>query len=227
MKINLDVGQCSRPVKPLSSCLVILKYAARHYPRSGFGWTPNGAGVFVFKMARQQIPRIGNHVTDPRGFGFPANLIQSVILRATQRGEIVFDGKIIMKLYQRTTVFCTDIIGVSLTDAEGPQVDIAVRLFSDFSESPTGDCAPLENIKRFADRFGLDQLIAGKQGKFFLCETITLSNPDKPQKLMSVLNPLDHAFIDSNFATVEGATVRIALAFATDTTQYRQWVESH
>lgn len=176
-------------------------------------------------MNQRIFPDVPNYITDV--YRFPRDVIGLVISRPTGKGELRMDGHLLCRFYQRTTSFCTDIISVTEVDPKGPFVNLAIRLFPDFSDVAVGECSPLENIKAFAERFGLTLKIGNKSGKFFLSETVPLSDVPDPRNAMTWDNPNGHSFEVFSFINPTPGSLSIAMACCLNMTQYRQWFESH
>src|SRR5262245_34574558 len=118
-------------------------------------------------MASLLAPAVPKYVTDPGRFGFPEKVVALIVGNPTDQGEILLQGEVLLRLYQKSYPLCTDLVAVSTTGNQGPFVAFALRLFDDLSSVPPREQSPLENIKCFAQRFGLPMIIGEQTGRFF------------------------------------------------------------
>jgi hypothetical protein len=169
---------------------------------------------------------IPNFIPDPEIFGFPAAAIHPVGEDPDHTGEVWADG-LVMVLYQRTTEFATDIVAVSEPEDEPPQVMSAIRIFSDFSRQSLTDVPPLDNLRAFAEKFGMEMIIAGSKKRFFLREKLLIKNTIEPASMIQIVEPGDHHFFISGSIKKAGTSLDIAMAFCLDCTRYQQWLHSH
>ena len=102
-------------------------------------------------------------------------------------------------------------------------------MFPDLCETPLKDLAPLDVLRAFVRRFGLDITIGDKTDKLFLMETVPLIAPVKRIKLLTIANPEVHSYVTTSLAKIDPPTrtAAVALAISIDTDEYAGWVREH
>ena len=124
------------------------------------------------------------------------------------------------RFIKRTTNAATEIVVVSEPENQPPQVVSAIRLFDDFSEQYLADNPPLDNVRAFAEKFGMELVIAGNKKRFFLRDRIVLKRPVDPENMIKIVEPGEHEFFISASIKSAGTSIDIAMAFCLDCTRY-------
>ena len=107
-------------------------------------------------------------------------------------------------------------------------VDLAFRILPDLVDI-VGTLEPLALLQGLALRFGLTIKIAHQLNKFIFREAIPVKDwSDDPTKLVEVVNPSNHSFVQSMYFKIEQEdtfnVANVALAYCIDTEEYLAWL---
>ena len=120
-------------------------------------------------------------------------------------------------------LICTRLEGDNLL------VDLAFRILSELVEE-VKTLEPIILLQQLVLKFGLQIRVGQQLNKFIFRELIPIKLSDKSAKLVEVLNPENHPFIQSMFTKIEQkGDVKIAncaLAFCIDSSRYLSWLIS-
>ena len=116
---------------------------------------------------------------------------------------------------------CTRLEGSNLL------VDLAFKILPELVEE-VKTLDPLILLQMLALKFGLTIRIGQQFNKFIFRESISLKSSVEPAKLVEVLNPENHSFIQSMFIKIEQQgdmkIANCALAFCIDLDRYLSWL---
>ncbi|MCK4339465.1 MAG: hypothetical protein KAW87_05715, partial [Candidatus Cloacimonetes bacterium] len=106
-------------------------------------------------------------------------------------------------------------------------VDLAFRILSELVEE-VKTLEPIVLLQQLALKFGLTIRIGQKLNKFIFSESIPIKPSHDQTKLVEVLNPENHSFLQSMFVKIEQrGDIKIAncaLAFCIDSDRYLSWL---
>ena len=106
-------------------------------------------------------------------------------------------------------------------------VDLAFRILSELVEE-VKTLEPIILLQQLALKFGLTIRIGQKLNKFIFSESIPIKPSHEQTKLVEVLNPENHSFLQSMFVKIEQQgdmkVANCALAFCIDSDRYLSWL---
>jgi len=116
---------------------------------------------------------------------------------------------------------CTRLEGSNLL------VDLAFRILPELVEE-VKTLNPIILLQQLALKFGLTIRVGQQLNKFIFRESIPIKSSIEPAKLVEVLNPKNHSFIQSMFIKIERQgdmkIANCALAFCIDEDKYLSWL---
>lgn len=106
-------------------------------------------------------------------------------------------------------------------------VDLAFRILPELvDEAKT--LSPIILLQQLAQKFGLTIRIGQQLNKFIFRERIPMKSPFEPTKLVEIINPDNHSFMQSIFIKIEqqgGENIaNCALAYCIDSDSYLSWL---
>jgi len=105
-------------------------------------------------------------------------------------------------------------------------VDLAFRILPELADEAK-TLKPIILLQQLALKFGLTIRVGQQLNKFIFRELIPMELSNEPAKLVEVINPENHSFLQSMFIKIEqkGDTkiANCALAYCIDSTRYLSW----
>ena len=87
---------------------------------------------------------------------------------------------------------------------------------------------PIMVLQEFVQRFGLVIRIGHQLNKFIIEETVLADVIPEPVKIVEIINPLNHSFLQSVYLRVENKNViKCAIAYCIDTEKYKEWLSKN
>jgi len=118
-------------------------------------------------------------------------------------------------------LICTHLEGSNLI------VDLAFRILPELVEE-VKTLNPIILLQQLALKFGLTIRIGQQLNKFIFRESIPIKSSVEPAKLVEILNPANHSFIQSMFIKIEQQedikVAHCALVFCIDEDRYLSWL---
>lgn len=162
------------------------------------------------------------------GFGMSSFRVLEACRKPTQI-ERVQKGDVLASLLVANNPGFSDVVGLG-TFGSRNMAGFAFRVFDDLCETPLADMSPLDIVKAFADRFGLEMSVGRSCGKFILEANFDIPRILRPRTpeghVISIEDHADHFIVGSIFKLVP-PKVDIALAFCIDTDKYGEWLAGH
>jgi hypothetical protein len=176
------------------------------------------------------VPEFIDNATKNGGFGFSGFMVYETCEHASAVHHIEWKGLVASIYVRELSEKHVDVVGIRV-DEDRTFATFAFTAFDDLCEFPIGELAPLEIVRRFAERFGLTMYVGSKSGKFFLQEVLpipTIIVPGTPEgQFINVVNPSKRPYTFGCMLRREPPNLTVALAFCIDTVAYQKWIDSH
>lgn len=162
----------------------------------------------------------------PKGYGFTIARLREIYRKPDQQHKILYKG-LEVRLLQKSEAAYTDIVGLQVPGRpRNNRVVFAIRSFPDLCVRPLATLPPLELLREFAEKFGLDIVVGGKKSRFILCDEVPAPAPIAT-KLFRCEAPAKQRHYHMNlFFKPAPPMVNIALAFCLDSDRYLAWIHS-
>ena len=175
------------------------------------------------------IPDYISKATSDGGFGFPGIRVYETCGFPTERHQINWEG-ILETIFIRRFTSHADVVGVGENE-NSRFATFAFTAFDDLIDDGIGRVSPLEIVKQFAEKFGLNMFVGSKEARFFLQEELpipTIVLPGQAEgQFINIENPNNRNHVQAFWLRLEPPKLKIALAFAIDTMAYQQWIDLH
>jgi hypothetical protein len=169
------------------------------------------------------------HSPPPDGLGFTGTQIGNTCEHHTDTSVFKWEYLQVL-IFRRAFDSYSDIVGIGIS-ADPWETVFGFRVFSDLCDKPLGELTPLQIVELMAERFGLPITVGDKTGKFFSKQEVEITKVGHPgsntDQLIYVHNPSNRFYALTRAVEIKEDVVRIALLFAIDTLQYREWVYDH
>jgi len=158
----------------------------------------------------------------PLGWGVSFSEIKQTLNKHEQSEEVAFDDvKVRLYLRHLTSDGGVDCYALVPVRAGRSQVaDVAARIYPDLCDD-LDQRSPLDVLKQFVERFGVEFTIGGQTGTLFCRQTIEI---DRRHADRAIVLPTDRNTSLWYFGARRDDRLAIALAACVDVTAYTQWL---
>jgi hypothetical protein len=180
---------------------------------------------YPVKTAKQGNIYVARNVAGPPpyGWGVTFSEIKQSLNKFNQAERITHEGASVRLFWRQLTPTggpaCNALVFVAARRES--VVDVALRIYPDLCDDVESK-KPLEIVRQFAERFGLEIQIGSKKARLFQRETIRLG-PGQQSQPISV--PGDRRGSLCFFGNRTEISCSVALAFCVDVAAYAEWLE--